>query len=104
MTLWSNALAAIDGVFADRLIAYTGAGLDGTGDPIAAIYSQVDADPFQGPGSTARKVTYEVAKALLPGEPRKGNSFVDGGDHWRVIDKKSLDDIDRWLLTVEKAS
>ncbi len=105
MSLWATALAAIDGVFADRsLIAFTGAGLDGTGDPIPAVYSQIDADPFQGPGSTARKTTYEVAKALLPGRPAKGNTFMDGAQLWRVIDAKSLDDIGRWLITAEKAS
>lgn len=106
MTAFSDAAADLCRAFADPIL-YTGAGLTGAG--ITAIKYDVAADAFQGAGATARHVWFEVPRALLPGQPVKGDSIVHIDPMtglttaWRVIERKQRDDIGAWDLTVEKA-
>lgn len=93
-------LGAIHRTLADP-ITYTGAGLAAA--PITAIYSDVEAGPFPGPGSTARKTSFEVQRADLPGLPKKGDAIAHETGNWLVINIDRLRDIDAWLLTVERA-
>ncbi|HEV7658829.1 MAG TPA: hypothetical protein VGO55_03185 [Allosphingosinicella sp.] len=94
------ALADIRAAYEEPVI-YTGAGLDG--ETIMAIPSDSAALPFQGPGSTAREVSFEIAQALLSEEPRNGNLLQHGANHWSVIDITQRDDVAAWLLVVEEA-
>ena len=54
--------------YADPII-YTGAGLDGA--TITGTKYDVAADAFQGAGSTARRVWFEVQQGDLPQAPAK---------------------------------
>jgi hypothetical protein len=94
------ALADIRAAYEEPVI-YTGAGL--VGATIAAIPSDSAALPFQGPGSTAREVSFEIGQASLPEEPRNGNLIQHGGKNWSVIDITQRDDIAAWVLVVEEA-
>jgi hypothetical protein len=101
VTAFSGEIAAIHAAFAEP-VAYTGAGLGGA--TIAAIKSDEAGDPFQGPGSTVRKISFEVLQAALPGTPAKGNIIVHAGTSWRVIDITRRDDVAAWALIVERAA
>lgn len=94
------ALAAMRDVLGEE-VRYSGAGL--SDDPVIAIRSDVPADEFQGPGATARRVSYEIARSALPQRPGKSDLIVDGDDQWRVNDVTERRDVDAWVLTVEKA-
>lgn len=106
MSDFSDAAADLHEAFADPII-YTGAGLDGAA--ITGTKYDVPADAFQGAGSTARRVWFEVQQGDLPQLPGKRNSIrhvdpMTGGDtKWSVIDIARRDDIGAWDLTVEKA-
>lgn len=96
---WAAAGAAIDAVFADpEPIIYTGAGV--VSEPISAIRSDAAAPSFPGPGDTLRRVSYEVAKAALPGTPSKQNTFTHRDTLWLVQEITSRDEIGKWELVV----
>jgi hypothetical protein len=99
--MFSDEIAAIHAAFAEP-VTYTGAGLAGA--TIAAIKSDEPGDPFQGPGSTVRKIGFEVRQAVLPAAPAKGNIIVHAGTSWRVIDITRRDDVAAWGLIVERAA
>jgi len=97
--IWSDAGAIIDAQFADDdPIIYTGAGL--TAEPVEAIWSDVPAVEFEGPGATLRKVTYEIAIGDLPQAPRKTNTFIHRDRSWSPEDITRRDDIGKWQLVV----
>lgn len=96
----ASALAVIRQQYAVE-ITYTGAGL--SGGAITAIPIDESAPSFQGPGETVQSLTFEIAKSLLPGTPRKGD-IIGGfrGRDWTVIERTDRDDIGAWLVTVEQ--
>ncbi len=91
-------------------IFYTGAGLDDA--VLTAIRSETPADDFQGPGSTARQISFEIRKSDLPARPRKGDGIVEGlivggvavkgAVSWAVNDITDRGDIDAWSVIVVK--
>lgn len=105
MSIWAKAAPTLHRTFADP-ISYTGAGLDE--GKITGIKRDVPADAFQGPGSTARHISFEIQKSDLPQRPAKGDIIVHvdpmtgATDSWRVIDRVS-NDVGAWVLSVEKA-
>lgn len=94
------ALGPIRAVY-EEPVTYTGAGL--VGAPVMATPSDTAAGPFQGAGSSAREVSFEIAQAALPSEPHKGDLLVHGTNRWNVIDRTRRDDVAAWVLIVEKA-
>ena len=93
-------LAAIHAEFAED-VTYTGAGLDG--ETIAAVPSNVAAEPFQHAGDGLRTRFFEVMKAVLPGRPEGGDVIVDAdGIQWRVIERQDRADVLAWVLIVEE--
>jgi len=93
---------AIHNQFA-KVVQYTGAGL--TAGDVKAVKSDQPADPFQGAGSTARMIRFEILKSALPTSPEKGDGIVEiSGLDWSVIDITDRDDIDAWHLIVERAA
>jgi hypothetical protein len=102
MSVWDAAGAAIAAVFADpEPVIYTQGGV--ILPPIGAVRSDAAAPAFAGAGSTLRKTTYEIAKAALPAEPTKKDSFIHRGRKWTIDDRTSLDANDAWLLVVSDA-
>jgi hypothetical protein len=100
MSIWDAAGAAIVAAFADpEPIIYTQAGIV-LPDPIRVVRSDDSAPTFAGPGSTLRKITYEVPQSALPAEPTKKDRFEHRGRRWAVQDKTRRDDIGAWLLVV----
>jgi hypothetical protein len=98
----ADAAAAIHAAFAVP-VAYTGAGV--SGESLDAVRSDRAADAFTGPGSTLRETSFEIRIADLPESPRKGDRIVDGEDaSWAVIDITRRDDIDAWVLIVERSA
>ncbi|WP_380873598.1 hypothetical protein ACFB49_42550 [Sphingomonas sp. DBB INV C78] len=95
------ALAVIRGRYQDPVV-YNGAGLDSAA--IFAIFSERAAPAFQGPGDTAREVSFEIEQSALPERPRKGNTITDvaTGITWRVIEPTERNDIGAWVLVVEE--
>lgn len=105
MTDWATAAASIHAAFADPIL-YSGGVL--SDEPLTAVKSDVPADGFQGAGSTARHVSFEIRKADLPVQPGKGH-VIEHTDpmtgitgRWSVIERVSRDDVGSWELTVEK--
>lgn len=93
---------AIHNAFA-KTVQYTGAGL--SADDISAVKFDQPADPFQGPGSTARMIKFEILKSALSVKPDKEDEIVEAsGVDWSVIDITDRDDIGAWHLIVERAS
>lgn len=82
-------------------IFYTGAGVADT--PLDAIPSETAAPAFNGPGSTVRMVTFEIAFGALPQRPKKGNLIVHASGRWSVLEILDDSSISAWILTVEKA-
>ncbi|MDZ7894178.1 MAG: hypothetical protein U5M50_03970 [Sphingobium sp.] len=100
MTDWAASAREIDAAFAEP-IAYTGAAL--TNAPLTAIYNNVPASEFMGPGATARRVWFEIRYDKLPMRPAKGHRIAHATGDWAVIDITDRDDIAAWELTVERA-
>ncbi|WP_313737212.1 hypothetical protein [Sphingobium yanoikuyae] len=106
MTEFSDAAADLHSAFADPII-YTGAGLDGA--TITGTKYDVAAEAFQGAGSTARRVWFEIQQSDLPQAPAKRNGIRHTDpmtgitSDWSVIDIARRDDIGAFDLTVEKA-
>lgn len=99
---WQAAGQTIFNAFADpEPIIYTGAGL--VEQPLRAVRSDWQAPAFAGAGETLRKITYEIQKQLLPGEPTKRNTFTHRGMRWSVEDITNRDDVDAWELVVSIA-
>lgn len=101
MSVFSDTLSPIHGAFADPVI-YTGAGLSGAG--ISAIFADVPADAFTGPGASARHCSFELRKIDLPQRPANGDRLVHHGINWTVIDVVDRRDIAAWVVTVETAA
>lgn len=107
MTEFADAAADLHDAFADPII-YIGAGLDNAS--ITGTKYDVPADTFQGAGSTARKVWFEVQRSDLPQAPAKRNTIrhvdpMTGAETlWSVIEPVRRDDIGAWDLIVEKAA
>lgn len=100
MSIWDAAGKGIDRVFADPdRLTYTGGGL--TAGSIAAIRLDEDAPDFAGPGQTARTITYEVEVAAFSSRPAKNDTFIHRGRRWRVIDRKTRDEIGKYHLIVQ---
>lgn len=97
MTPFAWALSAIREQFGEPIF-YTGAGL--TRASILAIKSDVAADAFQGSGATARRISFEVAQAAIPGRPSKKDEIEHGGVLWLVNDITQRDDVGAWELVV----
>ncbi|WHO37874.1 hypothetical protein PMI04_015035 [Sphingobium sp. AP49] len=106
MTEFSDAAADLHQAFADP-ITYTGAGLNGA--TITGTKYDVAGDLFQGAGSTARRVWFEIQQGDLPQAPAKRNGvrhtdpMTGITTDWSVIDIARRDDIGAFDLTVEKA-
>lgn len=71
--------------------------------PIRAIRTDEAAPAFEGPGSTLRKLAYEVQQRDLPAEPTKRDSFTHRGRLWTLIEATRMDDVGSWLLMVNDA-
>ncbi|VWX56716.1 hypothetical protein [Sphingorhabdus sp. 109] len=72
---------------------------------ISAVKSDQPADPFQGAGSSARMVKFEILKSALPSVPGKDDEIVEvSGIDWSVIDITDREDIGAWHLIVERAA
>jgi hypothetical protein len=93
------ALAAIRSAYGEP-VAYTGAGV--VEAPLTAVRSEVPADEFQGWAGKARRVSFEIAQADLPEQPRKNDVIAYAGGDWRVIDVNRRDDVEAWVLFVER--
>lgn len=102
MTIWSDAGAVIDAVFADvDPIIYTGAGLVAAALP--AIRSDGAAPSFEGAGATLRQITYEMAQGLFPQTPETDeDTFTHRGRVWSVCQVERVEDVSppKYLLTV----
>jgi hypothetical protein len=101
MSIWSDAGAIIDAQFADEAepnIIYTGGGL--TAEEIPAIWSDVPAPGFEGPGSTLRTVIYEVPQSSFTEEPENDDTFTHRTRRWSVENVTRRDDIGKWELIV----
>ncbi len=72
--------------------------------PIRAIWTDTAAAGFEGPGSTLRKLTYEIQQSDLPKRPSKTrDSFTHIGRRWAIDDVTKRDDIGAWWLIVSDA-
>jgi len=92
------ALADIRAAFSETVI-YTGGGL--IAQEIPAVRMEDGAPAFQGAGATLRKITFEIAQADLPEEPRKGDLLTSDGVELKVIDRTRRDDVAAWWLVVQ---
>jgi len=85
-----------------QTVSYTGAGLESAS--IVAIRSDTRAAPYEGMAGRPNGLNFEIDRAVLPQEPRKGNLIVEADtSRWTVIDRNYADDIESWILSVEKA-
>lgn len=100
MNDFDAALAAVRAAFAEPII-YDGDGLAAA--TIQVVWSDVAADPFQGPGNTARVVSCEVSQADLPQRPSKAGRITRAGRAWKVNEVTPRDDVGAWVLTLERA-
>lgn len=97
-----EAAADIHAEFAGR-VRYTGAGV--ADQAIGAVKANRAADPFQGAGSTTRQTSFEILYADLPQRPGKNDVIVENdgaGRRWRVFDVTDRDDVNAWVVLVEK--
>lgn len=101
MNPFAAALTVFPAAAGGCTVAYTGAGL--AGENVSAVKSDVAADEFPGPGATARHISFEIGKALLPERPAKRDVIVDAAGRWSVIEVASRDDVSAWVLSVEEA-
>jgi len=99
MPNFSGEIADIHAAFADP-VTYTGAGL--AAGAITAVYSEMQAPDFMGPGNTARRTWFEVRVVDLPEYPAKGDVIMHNAIEWRVIDIVRRDDLSLYELTVER--
>jgi hypothetical protein len=99
--VWGAAgLSVIDRLVGEA-IAYAG---DGLADPLPLVvpWSDLPADPFQGAGATARKVTCEFNQGELPARPNRSSRVTRAGIVWKVIDVTDRDDIGKWVCALER--
>lgn len=102
MSPFAAASAAIDAAFGEPVV-YTGGGLPDAGT-ISVIWIEDPAPAFMGPGATARKVSCEIRQADLPKRPAKADRIARGDRVWAPNDVTDLDDIGKWLVTLERQS
>lgn len=99
--VWGAAgLSVIDAIVGEAII-YAG---DDQAEPLAlrVPWSDLPADPFQGAGATARRVTCELEKAVVPLKPNRSARITRDGVLWKVIDSKERDDIGKWECALER--
>ena len=90
------ALAAIRTIYAEP-IRYTGAGLDDA--EISAVPTFEEA-----PGEYAvQRRCFEVAEALFPSTPTKGNRLRHDDSEWRVVEARRDAEVGAWRVFVEVA-
>jgi hypothetical protein len=92
------ALIAMRAVYAEPVI-YTGAGLDA--ETILSIKSIVPPNEFEGFNGKSRRTCFEIEEGLLPEPPRNGNTILEGGIPWKVIDINPRPDVGAVVLFVE---
>lgn len=100
MNAFDAASAAIDAVFEEPVV-YTGGGLPAAAT-VPVIWIEDPAPAFMGAGATARKVSCEIRQAGLPSRPAKADRIARAGRVWAPIDVTDLDDIGKWLVTLER--
>ena len=67
------------------------------------VWSDVAGEPFQGPGNTTRHVSAEIYVGDVPGRPTKETRLTRKGITWKVIQVVDRDDVEAWVVTLEKA-
>lgn len=82
-------------------VAVTGAGL--SNGIVKAVVTTLPADPFQGPGKSARTHSMTVMADDLPSAPERGMTIDDGTTVWRVIDIEDERGTGTFRLIVERA-
>ncbi|UAK24350.1 head-tail joining protein [Sphingomonas nostoxanthinifaciens] len=98
---WEAAQPIIRKAFGEA-VTYAGAGLVGP-TTISVIWSNVAAGDFLGPGNTARQISCEIDKALLPARPAKADRITRSGTDWKPIEVVDRDDVGAWVLMLERA-
>ncbi|HCB75395.1 MAG TPA: hypothetical protein DEP91_04360 [Sphingomonas bacterium] len=93
------ALAAIDAAFSE-VVVYAGGGLPQPTE-VYVIWSDGSAPAFQGPGATARTVSFEIPQTTLPARPAKADRITRGDHVWKPNDVTRRDDIGKWEVVVE---
>jgi hypothetical protein len=97
---WSAAGAAIRAAFADA----EAASYHRDGGPViaglAVIVMDERAGEFSGPGSSLRKITYEVDQAELGLEPSKRDTLRHRGRKLVIEDITRRDDVGAWWLVI----
>lgn len=71
--------------------------------PIRAIRSTDPAPGFAGPGSSLRKVSYEIRYSDLTDEPTKRDKLAHRGRLWAIQEVTRCDDVGAWLVVVVDA-
>ena len=94
-------LAAIRAAFGEPVDYQHAAGGVITG--LSVIWSDVAGDPFQGPGNTTRHITAEIEMLSVPGRPTIQTRLTRKGVEWKVIQVVDRDDVEAWVVTLEKA-
>ncbi len=67
------------------------------------IWSDVAGEPFQGPGNTTRHISAEIYVGDVPGRPTAQTRLTRKGITWKVIQVGDRDDVEAWVVTLEKA-
>lgn len=99
---WQQAAADIRAASPDTVL-YTGGGLAQPTE-LRVIWTDAPGDPFQGPGNTTRTVTAEIACADLPNRPIRSDRLARGGLTWRPNQVSYDDNVDAWLIVLEKVA
>ncbi|WP_168844864.1 hypothetical protein [Sphingomonas sp. S2M10] len=99
---WQQAAADIRAASPDTVM-YTGGGLTQPIE-IRVIWTDAPGDPFQGPGSTTRTVTAEIACADLPERPARSDRLERDGITWQPKQATYDDNVDAWQTVLEKVA
>lgn len=91
-------LIAIHEAFAEPVLCIDDAGATVA---IGAVRSDVSADPFEGAGNTARRISFEVLARDIPDPDKAMQIRAKGGlERWSVIDVVPRADVGAWVLSV----
>ncbi|GAA0745169.1 hypothetical protein CA233_19190 [Sphingomonas sp. ABOLD] len=99
---WQQAAADIRAASPDTVL-YTGGGLAKPTE-LRVIWTDAPGDPFQGPGNTTRTITAEIACADLPNRPIRSDRLARGGLTWQPNQVSYDDNVDAWLIVLEKVA
>lgn len=83
-------------------VAYDGGGLPEPTN-LVVIWSDVAGNEFQGPGNTTRAVSFEIDRSLLTQRPAKSDRITRKGVKWAPIEVTDRDDVNAWVVYVERA-